>query len=480
MSVLKNIEPGRVFEIFEDLTRIPRGSGNMEKVADYCFSFAKSNGLEVIRDEANNVIIKKSASNGYEKSAPVVLQGHLDIVCQKSEERNIDFLTQGLEIYVEGDFIKAKGTSLGADNGIAVAIIMAILENKTLNHPKIEAVFTTDEEIGMIGATKLDASLLSGKRMINIDSEELNVVTVSCAGGSDFKAKLNFGRTEMAGSEVKIQLKGLKGGHSGICINMGRQNANVLMGRLLDFMNKNTSYGLISVNGGDKSNAIPCLCEVLVCAENSQEFILKAEEYLKEIKAEIFAREPDFDFEITKGENKTCYVVESRAKQKIIFGLLCCPNGVVEMSAEIENLVETSLNLGVCATAKEEIIFSFALRSNKKSALEFLGEKLKTFFESINFKTEISGFYPPWEYKENSDIRKIYLETFEEKQGCAPKVEAIHAGLECGVFYDKIPDFDCIAIGPDLYDVHTVNERLSISSTQKVYETVVETLEKCK
>lgn len=478
MYKLNGIEPKRVFEIFEEISAIPRGSGNMKGIADYCVAFAEKNNLKSIRDNADNVVIFKDASKGYENSEPIILQGHLDIVCQKTEESNIDFQKDGLQLFVDGDFLKAKGTTLGADNGIAVAMVMAILENDDILHPAIEAVFTTDEEIGMIGASKLDTSVLTAKKMINLDSEALDTVTVSCAGGSDFKAAIPFERKKVYGTSVKITLKGLKGGHSGICINEGRLNANVLAGRFLDFANKNTDFELISVNGGDKGNAIPLLCEVEVCTEKPEEFEDKAKEYLNELKLEIAAREPNFNFEIIANKEKVCSVICEEAKENIIYALLCCPDGVMQMSAEIDGLVETSLNLGILKTEENSVFFNSALRSNKKTALCALEEKLITFFKKLNFEIETAGHYPPWEYNANSVLREVYKETFTEQFGYEPKVEAIHAGLECGVFYDKIADFDCIAIGPQLYDVHTPDERLSISSTEKMYKLLIEILRK--
>ena len=478
MYKLNGAKPARVFHIFEEISAIPRGSGNMKGIADYCVDFAQKNGLKFIRDKADNVIVFKSATVGFENSDPIILQGHLDIVCQKTEESSIDFQKVGLEVYIDGDFVKAKGTTLGADNGIAVAMIMAILESEDISHPEIQAVFTTDEEIGMIGATLLDVSPLTAKKMINLDSEELETVTVSCAGGCDFKATLNFERKEMKGDEIKVTLKGLKGGHSGICIHLGRKNANILMGRFLDFVNKNFDFGLVSVNGGDKGNAIPTMSEAVICAENSAEFSKLAEEYLNELKKEIAFREPDFNFEITVNKEKVCSVICEEAKENIIYALLCCPDSVMQMSAEIEGLVETSLNLGILKTEGNSVFFNSALRSNKKTALCALEEKLITFFKKLHFEIETAGHYPPWEYNPNSVLREVYIETFKEQFGSEPKVEAIHAGLECGVFYDKIKDFDCIAIGPQLYDVHTPDERLSISSTEKMYKLLIEILRK--
>ena len=442
--------------------------------------FAESHGLEFYCDDADNVIIYKLASEGYEKSEPVILQGHLDMVCQKTPESETDFLKNGIEAFVDGDFIKAKGTTLGADNGIAVAMVLAILEDNSLSHPALEAVFTTDEEVGMLGAAALDMSKLKSKKMINMDSEEEDILTVSCAGGSDVQAKISLNRERKTGDEIILTLRGLKGGHSGVEIDKGRVNANMLAGRVLNYLNKNTDFDLISINGGDKGNAITNLCIIEILASDSAKFSEKAKEYLQIIKAEISAREPDFDFVIECNANCEREVITKEIKDNLIFALLCAPGGIVEMSAEIEGLVETSLNLGILQTNTEEVMMNFALRSNKSSALRSLEEKLETFFKPLNGNVEISGHYPPWEYNDNSDLQNIYIEAYKEQFDKEPKIEAIHAGLECGVFSSEIEGMDCIALGPQMYDVHTVNEKLSISSTERIFNLVIKILEKCK
>ena len=479
MLVLESLSPREVFRYFEEISAVPRGSGNTKAIADYCMRFASEHGLKALKDNADNVVIFKPASSGCEDAEPVILQGHLDRVCQKTPDSDIDFLKDGPELFTDGDFIGAKNTTLGADNGIAVAMILSILSDESIKHPPIEAVFTSDEEVGMVGASAFDASVLKGKRMINIDSEELETVTVSCAGGSDFKAFIPLTRQKVRGTRIKVTLSGLKGGHSGICINEGRQNADMLAGRFLDFAAKNTCFNLISVRGGDKGNASPSCCEIELCCEDASDFIEKAYEYSEIIKKELSGREPDFCYSAEVLEEGEFNCADSKAQERIIYALLCAPGGVVEMSAEIEGLVETSLNLGILETRENEFFLSFALRSNKKSALKFLEEKLMTFFKLLNAKTEASGYYPPWEFNQNSEMRRIYVRTFTEQLGHEPKVEAIHAGLECGVFAGKISGFDGISIGPQLYDVHTVNERLSISSVEKIYNLVLSVLEKC-
>ncbi|MBQ6825769.1 MAG: aminoacyl-histidine dipeptidase [Clostridia bacterium] len=480
MSALKGLEPKRVFEFFEEISAIPRGSGNMNKIADYCENFAIKNSLRYIRDNSNNVIIFKEASKGYENAEPVILQGHIDMVCQKDKDYDIDFEKDGLTLYAEGDFLKAKGTTLGADNGIAVAMVLSVLESNDISHPQIEAVFTTDEEIGMIGARALDTAVLKSRKMINLDSEEIDTVTVSCAGGSEFNAFLKGDLKTSNGELLTLTIKGLKGGHSGVCINEGRQNAHIILGRILGFMKSLYDFKLVSVSGGDKSNAIPNFSAITLLCENANEFKEKAEEYASIIKEEIFSREPDFEIEIKTGGTKNEEVFSDDILDKLIFALFCTPNSVLEMSAEIENLVETSLNLGVLNSENNKITLGYALRSNKKSALKALEDKLYRFYSVIDAEIETGGHYPPWEFNPDSSLQKIYEKCYFEQFGAKPKVEAIHAGLECGVFADKIENFDCIAIGPELLDVHTVNERLSISSTAEIYKLLLEILKNCK
>ncbi len=480
MSDLNGIQPKRVFYYFNEICRIPHGSGDTAKIADYCMEFASAHGLEAQRDEYDNVIIRKPASKGYENAEPVILQGHIDMVCQKTEDSNIDFTKDGLDIYCDGDFVKAKGTTLGADNGIAVAMVLAILEDDSISHPEIEAVFTTDEEIGMIGAVNMDMSVLKSRKMINIDTEAEDTVTVSCAGGVELSALIPFEKENASGTAVNVNIKGLKGGHSGIEINSGRVNANIILGRFLSYMMSGVDFRIISVDGGDKSNAITPSGNIRLCVSDTELFVKKASEYLDEIKEEIKAREPYFDYSITLENDATFEVMDCNSVQKLIYALVCTPNGVMEYSAEIEGLVETSLNLGILSTGENSVVISYALRSNKLSALNFLTEKLKAFYSVITDKSETFGFYPPWEYREISLLRDLYTEIYRTNIGTLPNIEAIHAGLECGVFASRLDQLDCIAIGPSIYDAHTVNERLSISSTERIYKLILELLAKSK
>lgn len=477
MIDFKDLRHSRVFELFEELSSIPRGSGNRDAIAAFCAEFAEKNGLRHLVDDAKNVVIYKDASRDFENAEPVILQGHLDMVCQKTPESQIDFEKDAIELVREGDVLRANGTTLGADNGIAVAMALSILERNDLPHPPIEAVFTADEEIGMLGAIALDTSCLRSKKLINLDSEEDDTVTVSCAGGSDFRVSLPLNRKPITSAGVIIELSGLKGGHSGVEIAAHRVSATMLSGRILNRLQRLADFDLISVESGNKANAIPNAATLSLACKEPEALASLAKEYIREIQNEI-AHESGFKAEITTFDQKECLTIDKTAQKDLIYALTCTPNGVVEMSAEIEGLVETSLNLGILSTDSDEARLCYALRSNKASALVALEEKMKTFFSLIDVKVSSSGHYPPWEFKKDSQLTSLYVETYREIIGDSPKVEAIHAGLECAVFSSALPNVDCIAIGPNVYDAHTIRERLGISSAQKVYDLLLRMLEK--
>lgn len=476
MERLLKIDSKQIFKYFEEICSIPHGSGNMEKISEYVLSFAEKNGLRAVRDNAFNVIVYKDASKGYESAEPVILQGHLDMVCQKADTVDINFEEQGITPFIDGDYIKAKGTTLGADNGIAVSMIMAILSDKNLSHPPIEAVFTTDEEIGMLGAEELDMGLLTAKRMINLDSEEADTMTVSCAGGSDFRMELTITKKQVKGTRLMVEVCGLKGGHSGVEIDKCRQNANVLMGRILNFAKENAEFSIMDINGGTKSNAIPRNSVVELVCENPEVLISALELCAEKIRPEIKNPEEDFTLKIESMEKGSFEAFCDEIREKLINILLLTPNGVLQMSAEIENLVETSLNLGILANENGKIVMQYALRSNKQSALDYLEEKMIAFSKIFGADFKISGRYSPWEFKENSKLREVYKEAYRHEFSKEVKVSAIHAGLECAVFAKKISDLDCISIGPDMWGVHTVEETLSVSSVERIFRTLCNSL----
>ncbi len=474
------IKPERVFLYFEEICAIPRGSGDMAKISRYCVDFAEKQGLKYYNDSYGNVVIYKDGTLGYENSQPVILQGHLDMVCQKTEDCPIDFTKDGLDVYVDGDYLKARGTTLGADNGIAVAMIMAILESSDIAHPPIEAVFTIDEEIGLIGANVLDKSVLKSKRMINLDAEEDDTLTVSCAGGNDFTVKIPLERVAFFGDTITVSLEGLQGGHSGVEIDKGRVNANNLMGRLLNHLDLDNEFKIVSVNGGDKGNAITNKCTAVLCCENSDALSAQIASYLDVIKIELSGREPDFRYTLEGEQGSEQFVINDEIAKGFIYFLSCVPEGVIRMSAEIAGLVETSQNLGILQTSESEITIQFAQRSNIKSGLVFLKEMMTRFSMCVPCETTSSGYYPPWEFLRESPLQELYKECYEAYYGKKPKVEAIHAGLECSVFSAAIEGLDCIAIGPEMHGVHTVNEKLSVSSTENTFRLLVSILKRMK
>ncbi len=478
MVDLNSLKPKEVFKYFKEISRIPRGSTNTSPIAEYCVNFAEKHSLKYIRDNTDNVIIFKEAYIGYEAAEPIILQGHLDMVCQKTEERDIDFLTNGITLETDGEFLMAAGTTLGADNGIAVAMILAVLEDKNLPHPAIEAVFTSDEEIGMVGALALDKKVLKSKKMINLDSEDAHCMTVSCAGGSDFSAKLRIKRENKTGKIITISVKGLTGGHSGVCINEGRVNANILAGRILAELYEEADYNLISVSGGDKGNAITRDSKIKILT-NDTDIVNKLNMITETICGEYSAREPSLNIDISASDG-AAEVMDKGYTENVIFALNLCPTDIIAMSKEIENLVETSLNLGILKTEENSVLFGFALRSNKKSAIAFLEKRLKILFSRLGAEITVGGHYPPWEFNPNSVLQEVYKKAYTELFGTSPRVEAIHAGLECGVFASAIEGFDGIAIGPQMYDVHTVNERLKISTVGDIYGLLLKILKESK
>lgn len=469
MRILQNIEPKCVMNFFEDLCAIPHGSGNCEKISKYCLLKAKEMGLEATTDGMNNVIIKKTASKGFENHSTVILQAHLDMVCEKTPDSKIDFEKDGIEITVEGDFITANGTTLGGDDGIGVAMILSVLQDKSLVHPPIEALFTTDEETGMFGADALDGSLLNGRKMINIDSEVEGVLTVSCAGGARSEIRLPAEKSAPTASCFEIIIDGLKGGHSGVEIHKGRHNSNMLMAKLLRELK--SPYNIIEIAGGSKDNAIPArtVCKISTNGD------------IKTVAADFegknrTAEEPDLKISVLEIESDA-KAFTPEASTKITDFLLSLPNGVQKMSEDIEGLVQTSLNLGILKTESNGIYLTFAVRSSVNSEKSELLNKLKELTENAGGNFKDSGHYPAWEYRKDSPLRDVMVEQFEVLYGRKTIVEAIHAGLECGILSDKLPELDAVSFGPDMEEIHTPNERLSVSSVKRSYDYLCKILE---
>lgn len=479
MNVLQHLEPKGVFRFFEEMCAIPHGSRNTKAISDWCVAFAKERGLEYHQDADNNVIIIKEATAGYENAPAVILQGHLDMVCEKSAECDKDMSREGLDLAVDGDFVYAKKTTLGADDGIAVAMAMAILDAENLAHPRLEAVFTVDEEIGLLGAASIDTTPLKGRQMLNLDSEAEGIFTVSCAGGNTSSCELPLTRVPFDGTALKVRVGGLTGGHSGAEIHKGRANSNMLMGRILQAAAARTALRIVRVDGGSKDNAIPVETTAHVVAADGGEISRLAEEMERLLKNEYSVTDPGLFVKAVAETAEGCPMDEETTKKAICM-LMCLPNGVQAMSADIEGLVQTSLNLGILATREETLLASFCVRSSVDSQKDMLKNRLLCLMDHLGGRVVFQGDYTGWQYQEKSPLRERMITVFREQYGKEPEVEAIHAGLECGMFAGKMPGLDCVSIGPDLFEVHTPRERMSISSVQRLWTFVVEVLRRSK
>ncbi|WP_105618009.1 aminoacyl-histidine dipeptidase [Vallitalea okinawensis] len=478
--ILSNLEPKKVFAFFEELSSIPRGSGNEKRVSDFLVDFAKNRSLEVIQDHVNNVIIKKPATKGYEKAPTVIFQGHMDMVCEKNNDTEFDFQKDPLNLKIVDDYITADGTTLGADNGIAVAYAMAILDDNELEHPSLEIVITTDEETGMTGASNIDLSQLKGKYLINCDNESEGTFIVGCAGGAKTTINLPIERVKEAGMVAHVAIRGLKGGHSGEDINKNRGNSNKLMGRILYDIAKELEVSLVSINGGSKDNAIPREMDAILLFHANEEqalkdLILKWNEILK---GEFAVSDPELHVDVTFDGESDQSVMNQDSFKKVIQMLMTLPSGIQTMSSDIEGLVESSLNLGVVISKEEVVKFILALRSSKKTRLDDMLERLKIITELFGGEFITRGSYPAWEYKRESELRELFKDTYKALYNQEPNIKAIHAGLECGIFSKGMKDVDIVSLGPDMEDIHTPDERLSISSTARVYEFLVEVLKR--
>lgn len=479
MAVLEQLEPKKVFQFFEELSCVPRGTFYDEKISSWCVEFAKARNLEYIQDGVGNVIIKKPGTPGYENSEPVILQGHMDMVCEKTEDSDHDFENEPLDLYIEDGFIKAKGTTLGGDDGIAMAYALAVLDSSDIPHPPLEVIFTVDEEIGMGGANHLDMSCIQGNILLNIDSEEEGIFLAGCAGGLLETVDIPVKREEHAGSLVNIRIKGLRGGHSGSQIHEQRGNANKLMGRLLNRLNLETEIYLAEVNGGTKDNVIAGSAQARIVAADGE----KAAAIVKEMES-IFVREfaddePDLTVlcSVESGSAKAC---TKETTERVIFGLFCTPYGVQGLSRDLPGLVETSLNLGIVRTEEEKISLMFYLRSSSNSKMAELKETFCIWSRMLGAEHSESGEYPAWMYQKDSRIRPLVAESYKELTGKDPVITTLHAGIECGLLSGKKPSLDCVSFGPNIFDVHSVKERLDIESTKRTWELLKAVLARLK
>lgn len=482
MSVLNKLQPEGVFAIFEQLCAIPHGSRNTKAISDFCVKFAEQRGLRCIQDENNNVILFAPASAGMEHAQPVILQGHLDMVCEKTPDCDLDMEKQGLRLQTDGEWVWADQTTLGGDDGIAVAYALAILDDASIQHPPLEVILTVDEEIGMLGAASIDLGQIGGRRLLNIDSEEEGVLLTSCAGGATVSCSIPMMWSVKKGLRVTVKIHGLRGGHSGTEIDKGRANANVLLGRFLNELDKEYPYALCTVDGGLKDNAIP--------RESTADLIISPD-YLEELRA--YAAKTQSAWREEFGENDPEIAVSVQEigidSHEVMFGdcrrntlavMSQLPNGVQAMSQEIEGLVQTSLNFGILKTDFRGVHMTFSVRSSINAEKDALMEQLADLMARYGGGAEINGEYPAWEYRKESKLRRIMTQVYTEQYGEAPKIQAIHAGLECGLLAGKLPDLDAISFGPDIEEIHTTRERLSIPSVQRTWNFILGVLKACK
>lgn len=475
--VLEGLKPEKLFYYFEEITKIPRGSGNEKQISDYLLNLAKSKGWEVIQDDSLNIIIKKPATKGYENAPTVMLQGHMDMVCEKNEGVVHDFEKDPIKLRIIDGYIYGTDTTLGADNGIAVAMCLSVLESEDLEHPALEVLITTDEEKGMTGAEKVDGTIFKSKYLLNLDSEEEGVFTSGCAGGGNvtFKIPLKFQKSSKAA--YKLCVKGLQGGHSGTDADKERGNANKILGRILyDLFD---DVDLVSINGGSKTNAIPREAHAIINIENI-EAVKNKIKFWNEILKNEYAFTDSSVTVLLEDIKKQAAPIEKQLFNKIVTAVNLIPNGVLSKSTAID-LVISSNNLGVITTDEKFVTLYNHPRSSVKTLFTHnFATAMKQLGESLSIECLIGGFYPGWEYAKQSQIRDICIDTFREMYGKEPKVGAIHAGLECGLLMEKIPGLDAISMGPDAGDVHSPNEHVSIKSTENVYNLLCNILKKIK
>ena len=477
MSILGHLEPANVFRFFEEICGIPHGSGNIDKISDYLVAFAKQRNLEYYQDEIKNVIIIKEATAGYENKEPIMLQGHMDMVAVKKPESTIDMTSEGLRLKVDKDIIYAEDTSLGGDDGIAVAYELALLDANNLSHPRIECIFTVDEEVGLNGAAAIDLSVCKAKRMLNLDSEEEGIFLTGCAGGMRVDCSLPLRREVKDGALCEIHIGGLTGGHSGAEIHKGRANSNTLMGRFLVHVAKEVAMNIVSMEGGLADNAIPRETKMQVVVSDVEALNAQVVWFDKILKTEYATKDSGIFAKVVVKEVGSFEAVTKEDSEKTGKLIFLLPGGVQAMSGDVEGLVETSLNMGQLSMKKDRVNLGFSVRSSVESAKYMLVEKLYALTESFGGSCTSTGDYPGWAYKVDSPLRDSMIKIYTEMFGKAPRIEAIHAGLECGFFLGKIPELDCVSIGPEMKDIHTTEETMSISSVKRTWEFILKVLE---
>jgi len=477
---IRNLEPKALWNKFADLNAVPRPSKKEGRVIEFMKKFGESLGLETFEDEIRNVIIRKPATPGMENRKPIVMQGHLDMVHQKNNDTNFDFDTQGIEMYVDGDWVRAKGTTLGADNGLGVATIMAILESKDIAHPAIDALFTVDEETGMTGALNLKGGILKGDILLNLDTEEDDEIGIGCAGGIDITATAEYDEEATPEGSVgyTITVKGLKGGHSGMDIDKGLGNANKIMNRLLFDGFDNFGLQISEINGGSLRNAIPreSSAKVIIAQVYDEAFVYDMQQIVNDIKTEYKATEPNMEVVFEKMDAAPAKVMPTMAQHLFVRSMYTAHNGVYRMSSDFEGLVETSNNIAKVVLGNGQLLVQCLTRSSVESSKFDLANALRSAFELMGCEVDLAGSYPGWTPNPKSEILDLLVSIYEKQNGAEPKVAACHAGLECGILGTNYPGMDMISFGPTIHGAHSPDERASISSAQKYWKFVLEIL----
>ena len=470
MNPLQNTEPKEVFKWFYEISQVPRGSGNERAISDFLVKFAKDRNLEVHQDKAMNVIIKKPGTAGYEKSPTVIIQGHMDMVCEKEASSNHDFLKDPIKFVVKGEMLYADKTTLGGDDGIAVAYALTVLDSKDIPHPPLEVLITTEEETGMGGAMALTDEHLQGTRLLNIDSEEEGVFLVSCAGGANVHVFFDIKKETAKGKFLKITVGGLLGGHSGIEINKQRANSIKLLGRILYNIKQNEKINIVEISGGSKHNAIAKDAYAVIAAENTEAVLKIVEKMTADFKNEYRAVDKLLTVTANETQNSSGQMFTKELTLNLIDFMASIPNGVQYMSMEIHGLVQTSLNNGVLEEIDGRIKFTTSVRSSVKSALDEIVDILRIQAERCGAEFKKNSEYPAWEYSPDSPVRDAAVNVYKKLNNKEPLITAIHAGLECGLLKKTLPKVDAISFGPNLYDVHTPNEHMEIASVERVWK----------
>jgi dipeptidase D len=478
-NVLSSLKPAHLWNHFEEICNRPHPSRKEEKVVQYVLSFAKQNGLEYQTDDFGNIVIRKPATSGNENITPVVLQGHLDMVAEKNADVKHDFDNDPIQPYIEGDWVKAKGTTLGSDNGVGVAAALAVLEDKSIEHGPIEALFTLDEETGLNGAQALKPGFLSSKILINLDSEEDGALYIGCAGGQNTFVKFTSKPAEAPANTVALEIKitGLKGGHSGLDISAGRGNAIKLMARLLHGLDYKFGIRLVSINGGSKHNAIPreSFAVVRVIKKNVEEVLNYINEYNKIVKDELASAEPQLN--VAAGEVKSrAKVMDKTTATNLINSLYAVQNGVIKMSADIEGLVETSTNLAVVTTKGKTVEIILSQRSSVETEKKDISNSVASVFHLAKAEVKQGDGYPGWKPDIHSPVLSVMKNVYKNSYGNEPEIKAIHAGLECGIIKERFPDMDMISFGPTIMGAHSPDEKVQISAVEKFWDMLIDTL----